>query len=191
MNISHGNRDKRCLPTENGGWNQQEKKPFVIISVRKLFTLIWQNVVRKNSQSNIFQFYLQIDWLLFADRTGFINRWERMDFLKWNDLLNRHNLNFRHLSKSAVLIGGDNIFKYWKTLPKQTQAHNPAFFISIQSTDYSFRHNFFPLCKPATVLDLVYISMKILSYSLNLLLFSEYIQGCYVQSMLLILRGGF
>ena len=189
MNISHGNRDKSYFPTEKWSWYQQEKEPFLSFLFASCSPEYGNKSCLKTLRETFSNFISRsIDYCL---PTGFINRRERMYLLKWKHLLNRHKLNLRRLSKTAVLIGGDNIFKYWKTLPKQTQAHNPAFFISIQSTDYSFRHNFFPLCKPATVLDLVYISMKILSYSLNLLLFSEYIQGCYVQSMLLILRGGF
>lgn len=131
MNISHGDGNKRYslrlkqqqgLPTENGGWNQQEKKKtFFIISVRKLFNRILQYVVIKNSQRNIFIFYLQIDWLFFANRLNGRERSSAYNPLEMKKRLNRHNLNFCRLSKSTVLTVADDVFKYSKTLPKQTQ----------------------------------------------------------------------
>ena len=155
MNISHGNRNKRCFLTENGGWNQLEKK-----AVRFHFCSQYDKMSCSKTLRGTFSNFIS-RWFDYSLRTGFINRWERMDLLNWKHLLKRHNLNFRHVSKSAVLTVGDNIFKYWKTLPKQTQVLNPAFFISIQSvirsdTISSHFANLLPLW-------IGYISMKILS----------------------------
>jgi len=56
-----GSNNSKAFPQKTGAEINKKKKTFFIISVRNLFNRIFQYVLIKNSQRNIFLFYLQID----------------------------------------------------------------------------------------------------------------------------------